>query len=109
MVLIIVAMRSSKKRIDKATIRGTEERLTQIDHIAIVYAHEEERKDYIELVNYFISQGYLNNDLEDFELNDLQGVMGLRSFRISINMETAIKLVEEDLSNPLDSSFNEAA
>jgi len=41
-----------KKRIDKALVLGTEERLTQPNHLAVVYTHITDRQVYLELLQY---------------------------------------------------------
>ena len=39
-----------KKRIDKATIKDSSERLTQPGKIAIIYSHEKEVKEYMNYI-----------------------------------------------------------
>lgn len=73
-----------KKRIDKAVIRGTEERLTQPGKIAIVYSHPREAMEYREYIDYLQARDYLEPDIEDVELEDLQGIQGLRALRVSV-------------------------
>src|SRR5438128_12636331 len=48
-----------KKRIDKARIRGTHERLTQPGAIAIVYSQAKEAVEYREYIGYLQTSGYL--------------------------------------------------
>lgn len=76
-----------KKRIDKVTIKGSNERLTQPGKIAIVYYAEKEIDEYIGYVHYLQKNGTLKNDLEKLELEELQGVEGLHALRVSINLE----------------------
>jgi hypothetical protein len=73
-----------KKRIDKALVRGTEERLTQPGKLAIVYSQEKELQEYERYVQYLQSLGYLENDLELLELTDYQGARGLLALRVGI-------------------------
>ena len=42
-----------KKRIDKAVIKGTSERLTVSGKVAIVYQHEEDRQEYLEYLDFY--------------------------------------------------------
>ncbi len=79
-----------KKRIDKAMIRGGAERLTQPHRIAIVYSHTREALEYREYIDYLQASGYLTDELENFDLEDLQGVHGLKAFRVTVNMETSV-------------------
>ena len=73
-----------KKRIDKARILETGERLTQPEHIAIVYTQERELKVYQELISYLQRLGYLEEQYIDVILEDLQGVHGLRALRVQV-------------------------
>ncbi len=73
-----------KKRIDKAYIRGSKERLTQPDKIAIVYSQDTEALEYREYLEYLQHRGYIENEIEDVELERLQGVQGLRALRVTV-------------------------
>lgn len=73
-----------KKRVDKANIKGTEERITQPGKIAIVYSQKEDEEEYTTYIRFLQAQQLLNNDLETVELEDLQGVTGLKALRVSI-------------------------
>ena len=76
-----------KKRIDKVHIKDTNERLTQPGKLAIVYTQANEAAEYMEYIEYLQSQQLLVGDVENFELEDLQGVSGLKALRVSINLE----------------------
>jgi hypothetical protein len=73
-----------KKRIDKATVEGSGERLTLSGKIAIVYLQEKEKQEYLEYIDYLRHEGYLADEVEDLELARLQGVQGLRALRITV-------------------------
>jgi GAF domain-containing protein len=75
-----------KKRIDKAVIKGTDERVTQPGKIAIVYSHPTEAYEYRAYLEYLQSLGYLTGEVEDVELEELQGVHGLRALRVAIDL-----------------------
>jgi len=75
-----------KKRIDKVTIKGSNERLTQPGKIAIVYFTKREEKEYLGYIQYLQKSGSLLDDLEELELEELQGVKGLQALRIGINL-----------------------
>lgn len=79
-----------KKRIDKAHIRGTNERLTQPGKIAIVYSHPREAQEYREYIEYLQTLGYFAQDVEDHPLEDLQGVQGLRALRVTVVQEETL-------------------
>jgi hypothetical protein len=76
-----------KKRIDKATVKGTGERLTQPGKIAIVYAHPREAAEYRDYIAYLQHRQYLGPEVEKLELDDLQGVQGLRALRVSVELD----------------------
>jgi len=73
-----------KKRIDKAYVEGGKERLTQQGKIALVYLNRKDRNEYLEFFDYLRSEGYLTEEVEDLELDSLQGVEGLRALRVTV-------------------------
>lgn len=87
-----------KKRIDKVRIKGTLERLTQPDKIAIVYSNSSEIQDFIHHIHFLQNKGLLTETLEMLELENLQGISGLKALRVGVKYATAYKenLVEED-------------
>lgn len=76
-----------KKRIDKAVIEGTTDRLTVEDKVAIVYLQEKDRTEYLEYIDYLIHEGYITSEVEDLRLGKLQGVQGLRALRVTVRHE----------------------
>jgi hypothetical protein len=78
-----------KKRIDKAVVRGTTERLTQPGKIAIVYSQTAEAAEYRDYITYLQSLGYLHGEVESLELEELQGVSGLRALRVAVDVASA--------------------
>ena len=84
-----------KKRVDKAHIKGTDERITQPGKIVIVYSQESDSNEYRTYLNYLISKGYLKEGIEDVQLEDLQGVHGLRALRVAVNYSAGNLTVDE--------------
>jgi hypothetical protein len=76
-----------KKRIDKVRIANSNERLTQPGKIAIVYSQPREAAEYTEYIEFLQNQGTLTSELEQFELEELQGVSGLKALRVGINLK----------------------
>ncbi|HUR11840.1 MAG TPA: hypothetical protein VM012_10750 [Flavitalea sp.] len=76
-----------KKRIDKVRIKDTNERLTQPGQIAIVYSQPKEATEYMEYIEYLQTQGLLMQDIEKLELEELQGVSGLKALRVAVNLD----------------------
>lgn len=95
-----------KKRIDKVLIKGTAERLTQPNKIAMVYFNAEEAKEYFEYIKYLQDQGYLNDDLEQLDLEELQGVSGLKALRVGVKYLSKAKKKELEQSKAQDLSLN---
>jgi len=73
-----------KKRIDKAYIKGTKERLTVSGKIAIVWLQEKDRKEYMEYLKHLIKKGYITENIEDLDLEKLQGADGLKALRVEV-------------------------
>jgi hypothetical protein len=78
-----------KKRIDKAVLRGSTERLTQPGKIAIVYSQSSEAAEYRDYIAYLQAQGYLSGEVEHLDLEELQGVPGLRALRVAVDFGRA--------------------
>ena len=74
-----------KKRIDKALIKNTNERLTQPGKIAIVYSQNSDATEYLKYISYLQSKNYLLKTVEKLDIEDLQGITGLRALRVAIN------------------------
>ncbi len=73
-----------KKRVDKAYIKGTEERVTQKGKISIIYSQKQDEVEYLRYVKFLQSKHYLDTDVEIVELEDLQAVTGLKAIRASV-------------------------
>lgn len=76
-----------KKRIDKVHIADTNERLTQPGKIALVYFSRRDAEEYIQHIQYLQEQGILLDDLEFLDLEELQGVAGLKALRVGVNLD----------------------
>ena len=72
-----------KKRIDKAHIKGTDERLTVPGKIAIVYSQDKDAREYMKYIKYLQSKKFLGK-VEWLELEEMQGVSGLKALRIKV-------------------------
>jgi len=78
-----------KKRIDKSTIKNSSERITQPGKISIIFSQEKERLDYLELIKILQNQNILESTVEELEVEDLQGINGLKALRIGVNYDAA--------------------
>ena len=73
-----------KKRIDKAYIKNTEERITQKGKIAIIYSQKADEREYLKYIDYLQKKNYLGDEVELLELEDVQGVVGLKAIRVEV-------------------------
>ena len=76
-----------KKRIDKACILGTQERLTQPGTIALVYANHQDIAPYLPLIEAMREQQSIQSSVDQVDLEPLQGVFGLKALRLHINWD----------------------
>jgi len=71
-----------KKRIDKACINLTNERITQAGKMTIVYSTDSYEPEYMGYIRTLQSENLLGAEIEKFEIEDLQGVSGLKALRV---------------------------
>jgi len=80
-----------KKRIDKVRIKATNERLTQPGKIAIVYTQPREAAEYMEYIDFLQNHKLLKPHIESLELEELQGVVGLKALRVEVDFDESLK------------------
>jgi len=73
-----------KKRIDKIHVKETGERLTQPGKIAVVYYNDSDLSVYLKYLKIMQQEQLLGEQIEMVELEDLQGVYGLKAIRVNI-------------------------
>lgn len=83
-----------KKRIDKAFIKDTTERLTQPGTIVIVYTQNREAVEYKKYIDYLQNKGLLKRGIEELELEELQGARGLKALRVAVNLHEPVKKID---------------
>lgn len=90
-----------KKRIDKVRIKDTNERLTQPGKIAIVYSQAKDATEYLEYIEFLQNQKLIKPGVEQLDLEELQGVIGLKALRVDVNYDIDNKPAEKkiELSN----------
>jgi GAF domain len=81
-----------KSRLDKAMIKGVDERLTQPGKVAIVYSQAEEEAEMMRHISFLQTEGYLTNDLEKLEVEELPGVQGLKALRVGVDFDSPVRL-----------------
>ena len=89
-----------KKRIDKVHIKKTNERLTQPGKIAIVYSQTKEAEEYKGYIEFLQDQQLLLPGIEEYDLEELQGILGLKALRVNVNLENGLHVAhKQELSN----------
>lgn len=94
-----------KKRIDKAHIKGTKERITKPGSIAIIYSQEEDAIEYKKYLAFLNSKGYVESNVENYDLENLQGISGLSALRVEVIYNQITReedITVEELINSLD-------
>ncbi|HLV51749.1 MAG TPA: hypothetical protein VKY44_07310, partial [Flavobacterium sp.] len=76
-----------KKRLAKAMLKGSKERLVQEDKLAIVYINDTEKQNYINYLNFLKEKNYLTGEIEQVTIEPLQDINDLEALRITINTE----------------------
>jgi len=75
-----------KKRLDKAVVRDTGERLTQPGKVAIAFTQGRDMTEYEEYIHFLRNKGTIEEDVEKFELADMQGISGLKALRVKVKV-----------------------
>jgi hypothetical protein len=86
-----------KKRIDKVHLRDSDERLTQPGTIAIVYSQQKELGEYLEYIEFLQNEKLLGQNVEHLELEDTQGISGLKAVRVDVNLTPEEKPPAKDI------------
>ncbi|MEP2937354.1 MAG: GAF domain-containing protein [Gilvibacter sp.] len=73
-----------KKRVDKAYIKGTDQRVTEKGKLVIVYSQKSDEKEYMRYLSFMQSKQYIGPNIQIVDLDDLQGVTGLKALRADI-------------------------
>lgn len=84
-----------KKRIDKVHLRDSDERLTQPGTVAIVYSQHKELQEYTEYIEFLQGEGLLGDNVEHLDLEDTQGISGLKAIRVNVNFATDVNESKE--------------
>lgn len=86
-----------KKRLDKACIKNSDTRIVQPKQITIAFVSRKDLEEYKSYIYYEQAIGILENDIEEFDIEELQGVSGLLGLRVSVN--TNFDIDKLDYSN----------
>lgn len=101
-----------KKRIDKAYVKNSNERITQKEKITIVYSSSVEEKEYTKYIKYLQHKNMLEDEIEKLEVEDLQAVSGLKALRVKVKHNENALLIDAEMyieklfNDRLDSKFS---
>ena len=87
-----------KKRIDKVHLKNSGERLTQPGKIAIVYSQHRELEEYLEFIEYLQHEKLLGFELEHLDLEETQGISGLKAVRVNVVLPSETSSQKPELS-----------
>ncbi|MGE4514214.1 MAG: GAF domain-containing protein, partial [Chryseobacterium sp.] len=73
-----------KKRLDKALVKDSTDRITCPGKITIVYFGMENQREYLDYISKLQKKDILKNDIEFLKVEDLQGITGLLALRVSL-------------------------
>ncbi|WP_430614955.1 GAF domain-containing protein [Flavobacterium sp. JP2137] len=76
-----------KKRLDKARVINTQERIVQPNKITIVYMNPSDRLEYLKYINYLQFKNVLLPHIEELTIENLQGIAGLQALRVEISRQ----------------------
>lgn len=80
------AYEALKKRLDKAYVKNTQQRIVSSQKITIVYTSQEDEQEYLQFINFLKHCQVVEDDLEFLEVEELQGgINGLKAMRVSVN------------------------
>ncbi|MGU3373355.1 GAF domain-containing protein [Chryseobacterium sp. M5A1_1a] len=73
-----------KKRLDKAHVKDSSERITAPGKITIVYFGMENQKEYLDYISRLQKKNILQQNVEFLKVEDLQGITGLLALRVCL-------------------------
>ena len=79
-----------KKRIDKATVKYSGERLTQPGKIAVIYNQAKVEEEYRRYFEFLASKNVISRMVEELELEELPGANGLKALRVEVTLKDKI-------------------
>lgn len=95
-----------KKRVDKAVIKGTNERVTTNGKLSIIYSQKEDEEAYLKYIEFLRFKNVFGDTIELLDVEDLEGVTGLKAIRVPIlydHQKDNHYYTYEDLMNEIES------
>ena len=79
-------------------MKDSEERLTQPGKVAVVYSQQKELQEYLEYIEFLQNEKLLADNIEHLELEDTQGISGLKAIRVDVNLNNGSEAPKVELS-----------
>src|SRR5262249_46595781 len=95
-----------KKCLDKALIKGSDERLTQPGTIAIVYAQPREAQEYRDYIAYLQAVGVRAADVQPRVLEDLAAAHGVQALRVAGALPPPLRAECDQADAVLDAAWS---
>ena len=92
-----------KKRIDKALIKGTDERATQPGTVTVVYTNPEIQAEYQKYFEFLQYKNLIEAGIDKLALEDTQGVTGLKALRVKVNLDPADAVATSEIEEIISS------
>jgi hypothetical protein len=86
-----------KKRIDKALVKYTGERLTQPGKIAVVYNQPKVEEEYKRYFQYLAAKNLISNKVEELDLEELPGANGLKALRVQVKKSQSLSKLDSEI------------
>ena len=64
----------------------------------MVYSQQKELQEYMEYIEFLQNEKFLNENVEHLELEDTQGISGLKAIRVEINLSDGSEATKPELS-----------
>lgn len=85
-----------KKRLDKAKVKNSAERVVQPQKIAVVFVNPLDVDEYLKYIKFLQENDLLLSEIEHFEVEDLQSVSGLKGIRVAVNLKADLTSLKYD-------------
>ena len=86
-------------------LKDSEERLTQPGKIGIVYSQQKELTEYLEYIEFLQTEKLLTDNVEHLELEDTQGISGLKAIRVEVDLNSDAVSLKPDGAKMASKSF----
>lgn len=80
-----------KKRVDKAYVKGSRERITEPGKVTVVCMNTAEEKEYLRYLKFLKKKKLIKNKIEFLQVEKLQGVAGLKALRVTPSLTDRIR------------------